>query len=86
MFPKFKRKDVLPKQILVEQFSLQLPSTFSIAEAVDFLLYNCRGKVRLCDVAAALTAASSDGRDAEGESPEKAMARAQALAEEGGLL
>jgi Ca2+-binding EF-hand superfamily protein len=68
IFPKKGEKDVLPRSALASAFATFLPvsADFSIPQAVDFLMYNNRNRVRVCDVEHALHP-PQEGEDGEGE-------------------
>ncbi|GMI46306.1 hypothetical protein TrCOL_g2778 [Triparma columacea] len=79
MFPSHKEKETLPKATITAALTKVLPSDMheSIQPLVNFLFYNCRNNVRLCDldVAFAPPTNSSDNQDeAEAENEEEAAA------------
>ena len=79
MFPSHKEKEAVPRATIVAALTKVLPSDMhgSVLPLVDFLSYNCRNSVRLCDldVAFAPPSNSSDNQDeAEAEDDEDAAA------------
>lgn len=54
LFHGKKEKDVLTKSQLAKELTRVLETSEGVLPAVDFLCYNCRDRVRLCDLQAAL--------------------------------
>ena len=63
VFRGFRDKSVIPKATLIAKLTGALDESFrkSVNALVDFICYNCRDRVRFCDLEAALSLDPSDG-------------------------